>query len=86
MDPSEEDFERKLWKIFQDAESNRRPYVDIVSADLHIKVGCYPDDTDQRMPICCNTMKKLMRQEDEILDSPPKGQGPTLKIRYYLPR
>jgi hypothetical protein len=31
-------------------------------------------------------MRRNMKQGDVILHSPPKGEGPTLEIRYKIPR
>lgn len=39
-----------------------------------------------RMPICCSAMRNELRDGDEILKEPPKGNGTRLKIRYKLPR
>lgn len=41
---------------------------------------------EQRVPICCQAMRKAMRDGDEILEEPPQGDGTRLKIRYKLPR
>jgi len=38
------------------------------------------------MPQCCDVMHALMTAGDEVLSTPPKGKGNTLKIRYKLPR
>lgn len=56
--------------------------IELVSGDIHRELGGYPGP-DHRMPSCCNAMKELMNSDDEILYSPKKGNGATLKIRYY---
>ncbi len=87
MIPTKEDFELKLSELLVDAENKELDFVDIVSGDLHRVIGGYPvEDGNHRMPICCQVMKDQMVDEDQILHSPPKGQGATLKIRYKLPR
>lgn len=58
-------------------------YIDITSGDLHRKIGGYPGK-NHNMPSCCNVMKSLMKEDDEILYAPPSGKGATLTIRYFL--
>jgi len=36
------------------------------------------------MPVLCNLMRQLKKPEDQILAAPPKGNGPSLTIRYFL--
>jgi len=62
-------------------------FIDIVSGDLHTEMGGYPaPEGKHAMPACCNAMKKFyIKNKDEILHEPPKGQGATLTIRYKLP-
>ena len=87
MIPTKKDFELKLSKLLVDAENKKLEFVDIVSGDLHKSVGGYPiKNGNHRMPVCCQVMKDLMKYGDHILHGPPKGQGATLKIRYYLSR
>ncbi|MFA7098268.1 MAG: HNH endonuclease [Gammaproteobacteria bacterium] len=57
-------------------------YVDLVSGDIHREVGGYPG-SNHRMPSCCNAIRDIMYNDDEVLYSPKKGNGATLKIRYY---
>ena len=61
-----------------------RPFVDLVAADVHRTWigGLKPN----RMPMVCNAMRQLMRPGDAILEQPPSGYGPRLRIRYYLER
>ncbi len=85
MTETQRPFEDALAARFQAAEKSRRPYVDIVSGDLHREVGGYPGP-DHRMPVCCSVMQRHVRPGDHIVDAPPKGKGATLTIRYRLPR
>jgi hypothetical protein len=39
---------------------------------------------DQHVPGVCSAMRSLMKDGDEILKSPPKGNGATLLIWYCL--
>ena len=80
MPPNAEDFQKELDKIF-----TQLPFIDIRSGDLHKKVGDYPG-TNHRMRVCCEVMRKNMKQGDIILKQPPKGNGANLIIRYKLPR
>lgn len=83
--PNAEDFQKRLEGILRDAQQQGENFVDIKSGDLHRKVGGYPG-SNHRMPICCRVMRKEMKSADKILEAPPKGDGATLIIRYYLPR
>jgi len=57
-------------------------YIELVSGDIHRELGGYPG-SNHRMPSCCSAMRELMKSDDEILYSPKRGNGATLKIRYY---
>ena len=83
--PLAKDFEIALQRLLAMAQKENKPYLDVVSGDLHRMVGGYPG-VQHRMPSCCTVMIKAMNSGDERLSSPPKGKGATLKIRYYLPR
>jgi hypothetical protein len=76
-------FISEVQRIINEARSQGKTYVDIVSRDVHINVGGYPGD-NHKMPSCCSAMRSLMKNGDIILESPPKGNGATLKIRYFV--
>lgn len=78
-------FEQAIRARFRAASSEGRPYVDITSGDIHRSVGGYPGP-NHRMPVCCSVMRQLAKPSDDVLASPPRGQGATLTIRYRLPR
>lgn len=59
-----------------------KEYVDICAGNLHRVVGGYPGK-NHKMPICSSVMKTTMSGDDVILQSPPKGNGASLVIRYY---
>jgi len=85
MPPITEDFKRRLSEIMQDAREQGLSHIDVISGDLHRRVGGYPaSDGKHSMPSCCNAMKGMMQGGDEVLCSPDSGLGATLKIRYYL--
>lgn len=76
-------FMEELNQMMKNAKEAGYKHIDITSRDLHTKVGGYPG-RDHRMPTCCNVMRSLMKAGDKILQAPPKGDGATLTIRYYL--
>jgi hypothetical protein len=59
-----------------------RPFVDLRAGEVHKTWlgGLKPN----RMSMVCNAMRQLMRSDDVVLEQPPSGQGPRLRIRYYL--
>jgi len=67
------------------ASEEGKPYVEVKSGELHSEVGSYPG-SNHRMPVCCDVMRRNMKEGDEILQQPPKGKGANLVIRYKLPR
>jgi hypothetical protein len=83
--PTTDDFQKELDSIFAFAEEKLLTAIVLKSGDLHRLVGDYPG-TDHRMPICCNVMRKNMRNGDEVLSEPPSGAGATLTIKYHFPR
>ncbi len=82
---SVKDFENALRDLFDKAQNEGQPYLEVISGDLHRKLGGYPGPK-HNMPSCCLAMTNIMVPGDEVLDSPPKGKGATLRIRYCLPR
>jgi len=74
----QEDFIELILSKIENMEVN---YIDLVSGDIHRELGGYPGRSHS-MPTCCKTMRKMMISDDEVLFSPPKGNGATLKIRY----
>ena len=82
--PISEDFQKRLDAVLDDARRSGLPYVDVQSGELHRMVGGYPNKGSHRMPTCCGVMRNRMREGDEILSSPPKGRGASLRIRYLL--
>lgn len=57
-------------------------HIDIRSGDIHETVGGYPGP-DHRMPVCCEVMYSIMKGDDIVIASPPKGKGANLVIRYF---
>jgi 5-methylcytosine-specific restriction protein A len=78
-------FRKKLREIFALSTKAGKTKVVVNAGELHRLVGGYPG-TNHRMPVCCSTMRSEMRGGDTILQQPPKGNGASLSIEYYLPR
>jgi 5-methylcytosine-specific restriction protein A len=83
MIPSAWDFQNQLTAILNGARGNGKSYVDIKSGNLHKKAGGYPN-SNHRMGVCCEVMKRMMRAGDSVLSESPSGQGATLLIRYIV--
>ncbi|MGO4530330.1 hypothetical protein AB4Z30_14710 [Paenibacillus sp. 2TAF8] len=73
--------EVELSQIFEEAKRDGQSYIDIVSGDLHKRLGFV-----NRYPACCNGMRSMMKKDDIILEAPPNGDGASVKIRYFLKR
>jgi hypothetical protein len=82
---SKGDFVTSLRKLLQEAANAGQTSVDVRAATLHTDVGVYPA-RGHSMPTCCTVMYEEMQPDDEILLTPPGGKGPTLLVRYKLPR
>jgi hypothetical protein len=78
------DFRTALDDYFRDAQAKGKPYVDVLSRDLHDVV--MNGEAGNRMPMACNAMHGAVRSGDEILETSPSGQTSRLRIRYRLPR
>lgn len=81
--PKTDDFKTEIERLKTYARAEGKNFIELVSADIHKTVGGYPSK-NHRMATCCTTMYSLMKTGDEIISSPPKGKGSSLKIRYYL--
>ncbi len=85
--PNKQNFEDALTATLVAATQKGHTHIDVKAGSLHRRVGGYPtQDGDHRMPLCCEVMRRRMRQGDEIVQEPPKGQGATFTVRYRLPR
>lgn len=82
---SKGDFITVLRKQLQEAAKAGETSVEVRAATLHTEVGVYPA-RGHSMPTCCTVMYEEMQPGDEILLTPPGGKGPTLLVRYKLPR
>ena len=86
MAKSAKDFQTELDKIFTSVvQIPGISGIKIKSGDLHEIVGDYPGK-DHRMPVCCDTMRKNMKEGDTIINDTPSGQSAMLIILYQIPR
>jgi len=53
--------------------------MDLLSRTIHKEMGF-----ENRYPTVCDAMRSLGIYRMQVLQSPPKGKGSRLKIRYYL--
>ena len=81
--PTKEDFIKEIQEQIMNAKSQATEYIDIISGDVHRKMGGYPGK-NHRIRTCCKAMYELMKNKDEILNAPASSYGATVKIRYYL--
>ena len=70
---------------FSEAAARGSPHVEVKAGELHRSLGGYPGH-NHRMPVCCSVMRALMSAGDEQIAAPPKGDGASLVIKYFLPR
>ena len=85
--PTAKDFKHELFRAMAEAQNAGNEYVEINAGKLHRLLGGYARKKN-RMSNCCQVMKGQLDIVcgDVILGGPPSGQGPTLTIRYLLPR
>jgi len=84
--PTSRQFEDQLQEVFRIAQLQGNSEVVVNAGALHRVLGGYPNSRLQRMPICCDVMRRTMKIGDVTIAQPPKGRGATLTIRYALPR
>jgi 5-methylcytosine-specific restriction protein A len=85
MAATSDDFRTALESVLSEADRLGLSFVGITAGALHRRVGGYPGD-DHRMPVCCEVMRRAMGANDVIVSAPPKGDGATLLIQYFLPK
>jgi hypothetical protein len=76
-----DDFREALRLVLLEAAQRGLLQLDVRSGELHKRVG-----GRNQMPQVCSAMRSLMEEGDAILESPPKGNGSRLVIRYKIPR
>jgi hypothetical protein len=75
------DFREAIRLLFVEAVQRRLPHLDVRSGELNKSIG-----GQNQLPQVCGAMRSLMRDGDTIIESPPKGNGSRLVIRYKIPR
>ncbi len=85
MAPTAKMFQAELDRLFNQAISDGKSYIDVRSGPFHREVGGYPG-RDNRMPVLCGVLYKNIGPDDSCLSRPPSGLGATLEVRYVLPR
>ncbi len=83
MLPTAWEFQNRLTAILNGARQRGKSYVDIESDNLHKQVGEFPN-SNSRMPVCCEVMRRMMRTGDSVLTEPMSDQGAKLIIRYLV--
>ena len=83
MRPTAWDFRNQLSVILNTARHSGKPYIDVESDNLHKQVGEFPN-SNSRMPVCCEVMRRMMRTGDSVLTEPMSDQGAKLIIRYLV--
>ena len=83
MSPTAWDFQNQLMAILNGARQTGQSYVDVESGNLHQQVGGYAN-SNHKIPVCCEVMKRMMRFGDSVLSETVSEQDPTLTIRYTV--
>ncbi len=77
-----DEFRRELQAQIGRAQKQGRAHIEINAGELHRIVS----PSENRHPMACNAMRELIAGLDEVLHSPPAGDGPSFTVRYMLPR
>ena len=84
--PTQDKFRVELRAQMKRAQKQGRPHVEINAGELHRTLGGYPGGS-HAIPSCCAVMRNECKGgKVKIIHEPPSGDGPSLTIRYYLPR
>lgn len=83
--PTSDDFRNKIEELLATAHKSNLNSITLTSGKIHRLVGGYPGK-NHRMPICCKTMREMMKPGDLIVNEPSRRQGANLEIKYLLPR
>ena len=65
--------------ILDEAKVSKVSFKDIRAGNIAKELNAY-----NRMPTVCGAMRKIMSEQDIIVQSPPKGNGSNLVIRYKI--
>ena len=81
---SQEQFDRKLRELLEQAKREGKTSIEIISRDLHQKVvgGLHPN----HMPMACEAMWKLWERqgsiEENIIHTTSSGMSSTIEMRF----
>ena len=85
--PGVGDFSSALQGRFREAIAAGCRWLYVTASNLHREVaGPAAGDGTEAMALCTEAMRVAMRDGDTVLCESPGGDGPTLTIRYLLPR
>lgn len=65
--------------ILEEAKANDISYIDIRSGNIAKELN-----SNNRMPTICVAMRKIMSNQDVVIETPPKGNGSNFVIRYKM--
>ena len=74
MSPTAWDFQNQLMAILNGARQSGQSYIDVESGNLHQRVGGHAN-SNHKMPVCCEVMRRMMRVGDSVLSETTSGTG-----------
>lgn len=80
-----DEFRSVLHGLFAQAAADGKPYIDIVSGDLHERGQRMNPTRSQRLPNCCSVMRQEQKSGDTVI-SARASDGVSFAVRYRLPR
>ena len=73
---------------FSKCKSEGKTFVTLKASDIEemfdVSKQIYNAPDKKRYPAICSAMKRMMKENDEIVFSPKSGQSPLFEIKYYL--
>jgi len=82
-----------LHRRMRSALVRKQSYIEVSAGDLqHEVANAVSDDEDRNgddsdiMPICCGVLRAEMSGADQVIREAPQGRGPSLTIRFVIPR
>ena len=77
------DYRNQLTVILNTAKQSGESFIDVESGNLHDRVGGH-QNSNHKLAICCDVMRRMMRPGDSILMEPTNGDAGNLRVRYIL--
>lgn len=82
-----------LHRRMRSALVRKQSYIEVSAGDLQYEVREAVSDTGESqgdqsdiMPICCGVLRAEMSGADQVIREAPQGPGPSLTIRFVIPR